>query len=364
MRSLASSIAVALRAPFGENPYTRVPSATMALPAMPPDLDDRVLAAALARYLVAPPSVAAPIEASKRNDSFLVEDALGRRYVLRRYRRNPDERRIRFQLAFQQHLHRLGYPTSEIIPSNAGDLLVDAEAGPWVLFSYIDGAEYDFASMGQVREAGRQLAEFHTITASIALEDVVIDINPDVRRWCTRGEDELAALETMFRDDGVGEELAFLRGWLAELMHEWPLARLGALPAGWVHSDFHGRNMVFVGDELAGLFDFDPLHRGLWVEDVAHALFMFSREFRGSTHIRPEAARLFLDAYESVRLLSPHERDAIPMMAVLAWAPTAAYQELHRRDGEDTVAFFRDYVVLMRELQAQAEDIARLFTAR
>ncbi len=264
---------------------------------------------------------------------------------------------MRFQLAFQRQLYRFGYPTSEIILSNAGGLCVEAEAGPWVVFSYVEGSEYDFSRMGQVSEAGRRLAEFHTITAPIDLQEVVLDINPQMRRWWTHGEEELAALEAMFRDDGVGEELAFLRAWHAELLNEWPLTRLDALPAGWVHSDFHGRNMVFVGDELRGLFDFDPLHRGVFVEDVAHALFMFGREFRGSTHIRPNAARLFLDAYNAGRRLTDKERAALPMMAVLAWAPTAPYQALHRRDGEDTVAWFRRYVVLMRELQ---EEMGRL----
>jgi Ser/Thr protein kinase RdoA (MazF antagonist) len=260
---------------------------------------------------------------------------------------------MRFQLAFQQQLYALGYPTSEIIASASGGLVVPSAAGPWVLFSHVDGSEYDFANMGQVAEAGRRLAQFHTITSAIGLEEVVIDINPQFRRWWTHGEEELAALEAMFRDDGVGEELAFLRGWHADLLRRWPLARLDALPAGWVHSDFHGRNMVFVGDELRGLFDFDPLHRGFWVEDIAHALFMFGREFRGSTRIRPEAARLFLDAYAAVRPLAEEEREAIAMMAVLAWVPSAPYQELHRRDGEDSLAWFRHYVALMRDLEAE-----------
>ncbi len=325
----------------------------MALRAMLPSLDDEVIARVLAEYPLREPRLIERMDASVRNDNFLVEDGAGRRYVLRHYRRNPDGRRMRFQLAFQQQLYGLGYPTSEIIPSNAGGLVVEAETGPWVLFSYVEGNEYDFANMGQVSEAGRRLAEFHTITAPIDLQEVVLDINPQVRRWWTHGEEELAALEAMFRDDGVEKELDFLRGWHADLLNEWPLARLDALPAGWVHSDFHGRNMVFVGDELRGLFDFDPLHRGFWVEDVAHALFMFGREFRGSTRIRPDAAQRFLDAYESVRRLAAEEREALPMMAVLVWAPTAAYQELHRRDGEDTVAWFRRYVVLMRELQSE-----------
>ena len=43
------------------------------------------------------------------------------------------------------------------------------------------------------------------------------------------------------------------------------------------------------------------------------------------------------------------------MMAVLAWAPIAAYHELLRRDGDDMLAFFGHYVALMRNLQSEME---------
>lgn len=323
-------------------------------------ITDELITEVLRQYPVPNPHVVALIEASKRNDNVLVEDAAGRRYVLRRYRRNPGARRIIFQLRFQQELHRLGFPTSEIIEAAAGGLFVTSDVGPWVLFTYIDGTEYDFSRMEQVVEAGRRLAEFHVITQSIDLEEVLLDINYDLRRWWTHGDDELAGLERLFSSQGVDDEIAFLRAWQADLVLKWPLARLEALPTGWLHSDFHGRNMVFVDDELRGLFDFDPLHREFLIEDVGHAIFMFSREFRGSTHIRPEAAQLFLDAYRGVRPLEEDEWAALPMVAVLAWAPSAPYHELLLRDGEDSLAFFRHYVQLMRDLGAEMERLMPL----
>jgi len=324
---------------------------------MLPSLTSELLATVLARYPIAPPPAVERMEASVRNDNFLVEDAAGRRYVLRHYRRNPDERRVRFQLAFQQQLHALGYPTSEIIASNAGELFVRAEGRAWVLFTFVEGDEYDFSNMAQVAEAGRRLAQFQTLTTAIDLEESRIDINPDLRRWWTHGDEDLAALEAMFRDGGVGEEMVYLRAWRAALLREWPLERLDALPSGWMHSDFHGRNMVFADNELRGLFDFDPLHRGPFVEDVAHAMFMFARERRGSTRIRPSVARIFLDAYDATRPLSQEERAAIPIMAVLAWAPIAPYHALLRRDGEDALAWFRHYVRLMQDLGLEMEQL-------
>ena len=327
---------------------------------MPATVTDQSIASVLAQYPLPHACAVSPIEASKLNDSFLVEDATGNRYLLRRYRRNPEQARVRFQLRFQRELHARGFPTSEVIATASGDPFASDGRTSWALFTFVEGDEYDFSRMGQVAEAGRRLAEFHTLTKSIDLEEVDIEINPHPRRWWTEGEDEIAALERMFATDGVEEEVAYLRRWRALLLEQWPLSRRDALPAGWVHSDFHGRNMVFVGDELRGLFDFDPLHRELWMEDIGHALFMFGREFRGSTHIRSDAARLFLDEYHRERPLASDERDFLPVAVALAWVPSAAYHELLRRDGENTLAYFRHYVQLMRDLRAEMERLAPL----
>ena len=318
---------------------------------------EELLSSVLSQYPLSDLSVVGPMEAGRHNDNVLIEDAAGNRYVLRHYG-NLDDPRVLFQLRFQQELHRRGFPTSEVIESASGSLLVRKEAGSWVLFTYVEGTEYDFARTGQVAKAGRRLADFHTVSASIELEEVIVDANPKPRRWWSHGEEELAALQEMFADDAVAEELAFLREWRADLVSAWPLDRLDALPASWVHGDYHGSNMVFVGDEVRGLFDFDTLHRGFSVEDIGHALTMFAREFRGSRRIRSDAARRFLDAYDHHRPMRKEEREALPMMAVLAWAGSPANYRMLQRDGEDTLAFFRHYVSLMRDLQVEMERLA------
>jgi Ser/Thr protein kinase RdoA (MazF antagonist) len=315
------------------------------------------LSAVLRQYPPAGLRVIAPMEHGGRNDTYLVADPAGRRYVLRRYRRNPDERRIRFQLAFQRELLRRRYPTSEIVDSAAGPL-VRAGSGIWVLFTYVEGSAYDYDSMAQVAEAGRRLAQFHLLTADIDLEDVPLEVNPDARGWLTHGEERLAALDTLCAGLGVDEQLAFLRAWLRELVAAVPLATFDALPGGWVHADFHGRNMVFAGDALAGLFDFDPLYRGRWLEDVAMSLFRFAREARQSFNIRQDAARLFLAEYERARPLTTDERRVLPHFGPLGWVERAAYYELVRRDGEDWLALFRLHVATMRAVGVQLRQLA------
>jgi len=321
-------------------------------------ISDQLLTEVLQRYPLEDLRLLGTIEASRRNDNFLVEDADGQRYVLRRYRRNVDPRRIEFQLRFQQALRSRGFPTSDVIATETGDVLVDSEDGPWVLFSFVEGEEYDFDNPLQVQEAGRRLAEFHTTAASIAVDEVVAEENQDVQHWWAQGDKEIDGLALLFEGEDAEGDLSFLRTWLETLRSEWPFARLNALPSGWVHGDYHGRNAVFVGDAMAGLFDFDALHHGFLIEDVALGLFMFCREYRGSTRLRTDAVRLFLGGYEERLPLTESEREALPVMVALVWAPTESYHAMLLRDGEDSLVFFRRFVYLMQELEREMERLA------
>jgi Ser/Thr protein kinase RdoA (MazF antagonist) len=312
---------------------------------------------ALSHFRLPDPRIIGPLPASSRNDNFLVEDALGERYVLRRYRRNPHQERVEFQLRFQQHLLRRGFPTSRLLETRDREPMLALAHDFWVLFAYVEGAAYDYRSEGQVREAARWLARFHSACEGFRSREVRTDTIPDVRCWWLDGNGELRRLEEMFAGLGVEAELAFLRRWQSQLLCAWPRARLDALPTAWVHGDYHGRNMVFAGDRLAGLFDFDVVHRGFRIEDVASALFTFGREDHTSNRIRPGTARVFLDEYGRDVRLTKTERRALPMMAILVQARTAARYALRQRSGEDPVSVLRTHVGRMHALHAQMTSI-------
>jgi Ser/Thr protein kinase RdoA (MazF antagonist) len=305
------------------------------------------------------------LPASIRNDNFLVEDALGERYVLRRYRRNPTRERIEFQLGFQQHLLCRGFPTSRVVETLGEERMLVRGRDVWALFTYIGGAEYDYRSEAQVREAARWLARLHRACEDFKPREVLDDTIPDVRRWWLEGDGELRRLEEMFGGLGVASELAFLHQWQSELRRAWPRAALDALPATWVHGDYHGRNMVFARDRLVGLFDFDVVHRGFRIEDVALALFAFGRERRESDRIRARTARILVEEYERDAPLKELERQALPMMAVVVQARTAPRYALRQRGGEDPAGALRRHVGRMRTIQAQMASLApTLFEGR
>lgn len=313
---------------------------------------------ALARYPLPSPRLAGSLSASTRNDNLLVQDAAGGAYVLRRYRRNPSSERMELQLRLQQHLFRHGLPTSRVIETNGGKRFACSDGGFWALFTFVPGTEYDFQREGQVRQAATWLARFHVGAEGFRGADAPGETIPDVRGWWLDGEAELARLEAMFRGHGVDAELSYLRRWRSRLLRTWPLAALDVLPRAWVHGDYHGRNVLFADDRLVGMFDFDVVHRGFRIEDVAMALFTFGRPHRHSRRIRPGTALAFLDEYVGRAGLTNLERRALPMMAALVQARTAARYAVRLGSGEDIAGAIRAHVGRMRSLPSQVASLA------
>lgn len=319
-------------------------------------ITETTIRAVLARFGVTRLASIEPLEASKRNDNFLVRDK-ARNYVLRHYRRNIDEERVRFQLRFQQHLLDSGFPTSTIILTHTGDPLVAEDGGLWSLFGHVEGSEYNFARRQQVLDAAWRLAQFHRIAETFAEPEVVCGVNRDWCDWWSEGDQEMRELALMFDGRSAEAELAFLRDWWSRSIREWPAQRVESLPRGWIHGDYHGRNMVFVNDQIRGIFDFDPVRRGVIVEDISRAVFMFARESRASRHIRPDVASAFVEEYQRGRQLSAEELKAIPFVMVADLAPTPAYYRMIERDGEDPLDYIRHAVGLMRDFQSKAETL-------
>jgi homoserine kinase type II len=293
------------------------------------------------------------------NENWLIEDGHGRRYILRRHLLNADLRRIEFQLALQQHLAEHGLPTATCVVTNSGlQYATDGDGVPWVIITYIEGSEYDFSRPGQAVEAGRTLARFHLITEPFRSDAPGPEYKAPVRECWANASRDLQTLAELFDGEGVEGELSYLSGWWQAVLAAWPLGRFDKLPAGWLHGDFHGRNMVFAGDRVAGLFDFDDVDRGPYVYDVGAGMFRFGREARSSLSIRPEFARAFIEGYETLRPLSDEERAALATMVAMGYPPNPQNYRYWRDYGEDSAHRFRRDVATIRTLRTEMERIA------
>lgn len=308
----------------------------------------------LALYPLDRPRVAGAFDASTRNDNLRVVDAGGRQFVLRRYRRNRDPERVRFQVRFQRHLEAYRVPSASAVEARAADpVVVDEEGFPWTLFEFVDGEHFDFSRPQQAREAGRRLAEFHDVADRFVGAATPSLLEDDVRRFVATPRAVVDELRDAYGIPSLERELQNFQRRLETIAASLHSERLEALPTGWLHNDYHGRNMLFRGDAMVALLDFDKLERGPRASDIVRGVLSFARERRGSRVLRPVFARGFLAGYRERREISPEELAAMPALAQLAFAPFAAICRMLQADHRDPVAHIRSDLKDMRETEAQ-----------
>jgi Ser/Thr protein kinase RdoA (MazF antagonist) len=295
--------------------------------------------------------VVGKLPASARNINLLVEDSNGSRYVLRGCRRNPYHDRINFQLEFQDHLSRRGIPVPRVVASRAGERCVESSpASLWVMTHFVTGHHYRYGSRKQLLHAARCLSAIHAAGASFTTRPVQDDTIPDLHRWWTHGAEEMAGLRAMFAGAGVEPELDFLDRWLTALTRALPLPVVDELPRAWIHADYHPSNVVFAGDQVRAVLDFDVVHRGSRLADIAYAMYGFCRQSRSSTAIGAEAPAAFLQPFD----LTDVERRALPYFTVAVQARTAARYRVREREGTNPRKALRTHVRRMQALSANA----------
>lgn len=301
-------------------------------------------------------------DASTQNDNLLVEDGDGRRLVLRRCTRNgASPNRIRWQSNLQATLHASGFPVPAVLTTIEGASVAVIDGSPWTLQTFVEGEHYDFAHIEQAEEAGRRLAEFHLATEGIDAAGSEHPLESRMHVYWRQPAAEVEAIRQRFGHD-LGDEIEEFETWLASLARTWPAARADDLPAGWAHGDYHGRNLLFVGDRITAVLDFDVIERMPYVLDVSHGIVQFGRLARGSWDIRVDVGRRLVAGYESVRPLTDKERTALPALAPLREAPLLHFSDHHPKDRLDPLGAFTAQLARWRRilpLQSVLEEVMR-----
>lgn len=321
---------------------------------------------AIEAYPLLNPTVVKEFETSKRNDNFLIVDEAGGRFVLRRYQRNPDPARIRFQLDFERALLKLGFPTPRVFKTRDGSSIHGDATGTWALFGFVEGEAYDYSAGQRVEELARRLAEFHRVSAAIDLAEVGTESDWMIESWWRSASTEMDRLEAMLSDTPVEAELTALRVWVEATRKSWTADVIEALPVGWCHGDLNALNFLLQGDRLAALLDWDVLHRGQLVEDVVLGGYYVGRMRSGSSDLRPEVFTRFVLEYHRHRPLNAAELAVMPQLLPVIWIPASSYYGILKRDGEDIAKLFPAHFNRFEKAVAQVsivEDAVRAIKA-
>jgi len=273
------------------------------------------------------------------SDVALVE-AAGQRWVLKvHHRRGTDGDRLAETHRFVEFLARQGYPAPPPQPAASGRTLVDASGPLCALLPFVEGTPFEPGRRDQLLPAARSLGQLHQLAREFR-PAASPPAGAAIRRILGHKRRELALVRGHLPPD-----LALRLSDCLQAAESLPARGPGIM----IHGDFRAQNMLFRGDSVCAVLDFDRAEPAQRLMDLAYAMVFFPAVLAPAPMTREETES-FLAAYESMSPLSEHEREGLPaflrfswMRGILLWA-RIAYMERASDKAAGWIAAYADLV--------------------
>ena len=257
------------------------------------------------------------------NISFFVTTSSGR-YVLRCSTARKSLDAMRFEVQLIGYLRNRGYPAPTIIQTRRGEGYAEHNGTFYLITAFIPGRPYDPENVSHLLAAGRGLGLYHRLAKEFPgppyfrPSAVLNSLGPTGTCSLTRvkpladrflGADERARLNSDF--SYISSQFIDVQRELTEL---YP--RLNKLI---IHGSFGRSALIFDGEELIGIVDYDRATYGICGLDLAYTVKAFCRihdqqseEYRvGFDYSR---YRELILAYREVEPLAREEIQALPLI--------------------------------------------------
>ena len=208
------------------------------------------------------------------NENWVVETTSGKYFLKRRH---PDLRNLDLvcaQHALTMHLRQLGFPAPAILPRVSGETLLVLDGELYEIQEYISGTPYDHTRAPHFRAAAAMLAVYHLCVQDFADQRLC---DPG-RLYCPTllgaNLSILAANWKLGQDTILVQLVKELESHAADLAS--CLTPCEELPQLIIHGDFHAANLLFKGDCVVGVLDYDKARWQPRVVELAEALIYFA----------------------------------------------------------------------------------------
>lgn len=206
-----------------------------------------------------------------------------------------------FYLQLMKHLAARGIPVPDPVANRAGDLIVPLHGKPAAIVSKLAGSSQMEPQPAHCAAMGAMLARMH-----LAAQDFIMH-QPNLRglAWCTATAPDVLPFLTPPEAALLRDEIAFQQ----EFSGTPAYASLGRGP---VHADLFRNNVMFVGTEVTGCFDFYFAGVDTWLFDVAVTVNDWCID-QTTGVLDPARLHALLAAYHAERPFTPAE--------TIAWQP-------------------------------------------
>ena len=227
-------------------------------------------------------------------------------YVLTLFERLNREQ-LPFYLYLMKHLADQGIAVPAPQANAQGDILLSVAGKPAAVVNRLEGSSQLEPSPAHCHAMGTTLAHMHLTARSYENQQ------PNLRglSWWNQTVPDILPFLNEAQAATLQHELAFQN-------HVQSTFAYTALPKGAVHADAFRNNVMFVDDQLSGVFDFYFAGVDSWLFDLGVCLNDWCIDL-ASGAFHPEHLTAMLQGYESVRPLSAAERALFnPMLRAAA----------------------------------------------
>lgn len=279
-----------------------------------PDLD-----AWLTRYAVGVLTELQPIAAGIENTNYFVTTDRGR-YVLTLYERLPAAE-LPFYLNLTAHLARAGVEVPAPEADRSGALFSLLNGKPASLVARVEGAPVGDPTVTQCARVGDALARLHIASQTYR-----------GRLTNRRGPAWWRQAARAVKPYLDSRQIALLDG---EIKYQTGFGR-GKLPKGAIHGDLFCDNVLFAGDQVAGIIDFGFAATDFFAYDLAITVNDWC-VVAATGGLRDDCTHAMASAYAARRPMNPDEHEAWPALlraAALRFWLSRLYDLYLPRPGE------------------------------
>lgn len=221
-------------------------------------------------------------------------------HYLRRSYRSKSREELVSQLALMRLLRSRGFPAPEIVPARTGADHAEIDGRLWVATRGVEGTPFDDGSPAHLRALGRTLGLYHQVVAD---------------QPAAAGEPILLA--ELRRRVGGGDLEPGLHARAARVVEQLT-ALLPDLPRVTVHGGARRSSLIFDGDQVVGVLDFDSAHPDVRVLDLAIAVHDVGKVY---TRLGEADHKVALDLDRIARLLGAYGDEVRPTAAEVKALP-------------------------------------------
>ena len=272
------------------------------------------------------------------NETAFAETSMGR-YVVRRNQRKLGRSSLELRHRLMAWLRARGFPAPRLVPARGGETAVELDGRIFEVFTFIDGDEFNADRPAHLAGAGTILARYHAAVEGFP--------DPPPSQGPRYSASSLGGLiERVMQRDLMGDLTEPLNGYdrrAADLRRALPDQSYAALPQVLIHGDVHRDNLIFRGDTVAALIDFDQVTVDARLVDLADALVDFAVGpapadwYPWGVYAGPlDAARArgLLDGYCQLQPLTPGELSALLVIVEVIWLQGNLRRVLMTHDAE------------------------------